>query len=331
MTSMIAGTDALTKALGKDMTARAFVEALKAQGVLEIKPTLTKEGVRYEDAERLMPDVPPSEIENVLRSLSDEGVLAAKTFDRVIICQSCLSPDVHSKYVCRSCRSIEVKLTKLIEHLRCGFIAPLEGFSKGGSVSCPVCKTAKEKDESSFRIIGTCYQCEKCGQRFDTPDVMHICQNCGKSFDHTEAWYRELKSYGIEEQVLDEIGIRGSITERASKVLQGQGFRTMAQAKIEGVSKTEHVFDLFAEKGETRLAIDVSPGGRPGDVTVLLGKKVDVGPAGSLLIVSANKELLEPLGKVYGITIIDASTDKALEEDMLAYLGNVQSSKSGYR
>jgi len=323
MTSMIAGTDGLTKALGKDMKARAFVEALKAQGVLEIKPTLTKEGVRYEDVERLMPDVPPSEIDNVLRSLSDEGVLAAKTFDRVIVCQSCLSPDVHSKYVCRSCRSTEVKLTKLVEHLRCGFIAPLEGFSKGGSVSCPVCKTAREGDESAYRIIGTCYQCEKCGQRFDTPEVMHICQNCGKSFDHMEAWYRELKSYSIQEQALDEMGIRGSITERATKVLQRLGFQTRVQAKIEGASKTMHVFDLFAEKGEIRLAIDVSPGGRPEDVTILLGKKVDVRPAASMLLVSYNKESLEPLGKVYDIIIIDASTEKALEENILDYLGRV--------
>jgi len=323
MTSITVGTDTLTKAIGKDMTARAFVEALMAQGVLEIKPTLTKEGIRYEDIERMMPDVPPSEIENVLRSLTDEGVLAAKTFDRVILCQSCLSPDVHSKYVCRSCRSTEVKLTKLVEHLKCGFIAPLEDFSKGGSVSCPVCKTAKEGDESAYRIIGTCYQCEKCGQRFDTPEVMHVCQNCGKSFNHTEAWYRELKSYSVPALVLDEIGIRGSIAEWATKVLQRQGFQTIVQAKIEGASKTVHVFDLFAEKGETRLAIDISPGGRPEDVTILLGKKVDVRPTGSLLLVSSNKESLESLGKVYDITIIDASTEKALEESILAYLGHV--------
>jgi len=71
------------------------------------------------------------------------------------------------------------------------------------------------------------------------------------------------------------------------------------------------------------LAIDVSPGGRPEDVTILLGKKVDVRPDGSLLLVFSNKESLEPLGKVYGITIIDASTEKALEENMLAYLEQV--------
>jgi hypothetical protein len=320
MASIIIGTEALTKALGKDMTAREFVEALISQGALEIKPTLTKEGIRYEDVERAIPNIPIGEIENILRSLADEGMLTEKTFDRVIVCQSCLSPDVHSKYICRSCHSIDVKLTKLVEHQRCGFIAPLEEFSKGGSVSCPVCKTSKEGDESAYRIIGTCYQCEKCGQRFDTPDVMHICQNCGKKFDHTEAWYREINSYTVPLQILDEIGTRGNMAERAAKVLQGQGFQATVQAKIEGASKTVHTFDLLAEKGEIRLVIDISPSGRAEDITILLGKKVDVKPTGALLLVSFNMESLKPLGEVYGITIVDATTGKALEENLLAYL-----------
>jgi hypothetical protein len=300
-----------------DEVARRLIEALASEGKLEIKPTLCKEGVRYPDAERVLKDVPPSEIENILRRLADQGVLTSKTCDRAIVCQTCLSPDIHSKYACKNCGSTEVRMIKLVEHQKCGYIAPLEDFSRNGYVSCPHCKTSSKGDEDSYRIIGTCYVCEACKQRFDVPHVIHVCQNCGKIFDHVDAWYRELKSYSIPVQVLGEAGIRARIAGKAAKLLEEHGFKTVLQASLEGASKRVHTFDLFAEKGETRLAIDVSPEGRQEAITALLAKKVDIKPTGALLLVSSNRDYLEPLGKVYGIMVIDAS---ALEKDLLSYL-----------
>ena len=74
---------------------------------------------------------------------------------------------------------------------------------------------------------------------------------------------------------------------------------------------------------KTRLAMDVSPEVRQEDITALLAKKINVKSTGALLLVSSNKESLEPLGKVYGITVIDASSQGSLEKDLLAYLEQI--------
>jgi len=298
------------------------------RGVLELTPTLNKTGIRYVEAEETWKTNDSLQVKQTLENLEKKGALIPKFIDRVLTCPDCSSPEVYSKYACPKCNSINVDYTELLEHMKCGYIGSKSKFRKSSSLVCPGCQAELVDDAVQYRVIGNCYQCEKCGHRFDTPEIIHFCQQCQRSFTHREAKYIKIYAYKIADETINKFGKDLPLYESVGEILRENGFDTQFHAKIEGTSGVQHPFDIIAKKEKAVLVVDVSLSGDKNDAVSLLGKKMDVTPTQSILIDMSNREELASLGKVYNITVFRGANEKELRNELRSFLTSLTSTKN---
>ncbi len=313
---------------------RELLGKLVKRGITELKPTLSKVGVHYVDVEENLSDVSPTQVMTILKNLEKKGAVEADVLDRVLTCSDCGSPEVYSKYACPRCHSFNVEYTELMEHMKCGYIGSKDKFTEGSSLVCPGCKTLINENGSSkvsdlypeqtkCRTIGNCYLCEKCGYRFDAPEIVHFCQQCKRNFTPREGNYVKIYKYKITDKTLDEFGKDSSVLETISSVLQKNGYKVRLQTSLLGASGVKHLFDIVAEKNNTRLAIDLSTVGDTKDVVSLMGKKMDTNPTEAILIDLSKDGDFSSLGQVYNIKTLKATDEKKLEIGLTGMLAGL--------
>ena len=146
------------------------------------------------------------EVRTLLRSLEKKGFLAGEEHSRIIFCPTCDSVKVYSKYACPKCQSPKVTQMELLQHPFCGYTGEKETFMSGLNLVCPKCNmnlgrkgAPSSGEEFSFehKVIGSSFNCEKCGNKFNRPNVQHVCQKCRTSFDHKTARYDVLSEYEV--------------------------------------------------------------------------------------------------------------------------------------
>jgi predicted RNA-binding Zn-ribbon protein involved in translation (DUF1610 family) len=315
---------------GGEVESEELLRKLIKKGVLQLKPTLDKATVRYLEAEEAW-NVDSSQVKIMLDDLMKRNLLKSEPLDRVLICPRCGSPEMHSKYACPRCKSDDVEFTQLLEHMKCGNIGPKDTFMKDAFLVCPRCQEVLTEDGSDSRVIGNFYQCEKCGYRFDRPDVVHLCMNCGQTSTHQTAKYARIFKYGIPNEIAKELQRELPALKNLKKTLTDRGFRIQTRARVKGVSGAESVFDILAEKDSVRLVIDISTTGDKNDIIALLAKKVDVNPTRAAIIDLSGSDVQTSLGKVYDVIVLRTAADHAAVdglEKLLAMLEPKRTSKT---
>jgi rubrerythrin len=297
----------------------SFIRRLMKKGILVLKPSRSRQGVRYAEAEETW-NVDLTDAKAVIKRLVERGFLKPEFVDRILTCPKCGSPVVYSKYACPKCGSHNVEFTELIEHKKCGNIGPKDGFAKGSSLICPRCQAELKEQMSDYRTIGNFYQCEKCGHRFDKPDVVHVCQNCEAISTYQDAKYVKVYAYKVNAEAIKDFQAELPILISVKKALLDEGFMVQLHAKVTGASGAQSPFDVLAEKDTARLVIDVSTTGNKNDIIALLAKKVDVHPTGTIVIDLSGLDEITNLGKVFGITVFKATQDQDLPEEFTSFL-----------
>jgi DNA polymerase II large subunit len=173
-------------------------------------------------------------------------------------------------------------------------------------------------------VIGNFYQCEKCGYRFDRPDVVHFCMNCGTTSTHQTAKYDKVFKYTIMDEIAKELQRELPVLKSLKKTLADRGFRVQTRAKVKGVSGAESVFDIMAEKEDVRLVIDVSATGDKNDIIGLLAKKVDVNPTRAAIIDLSGSDVQTGLAKVYDIMVLKTTADHANVDGLEKFLAMLE-------
>jgi len=289
-----------------------FLRSIVRKGVLELKPLFDKSGIKYPGAAEYLGSPNFAVAKYCLDLLVTKGLLKEKTSDRVLICPHCGSPEVHSKFACPRCGSINVGLTQLLEHKTCGYIGARCDFAKANSLICPRCMTDIANETSSYRNVGNFYQCEKCENRFDKPEVIHVCQNCGKPSTFQNVKYIRVPTYRVSDEALRELTRELPILENIRLYLENRGFKVKMRSNVTGVSGVQSPFDVIAERENIRVVIDASLDGSKSDMVALLAKKVDVNPSKALLLDLSGNDELSTLGKIYGIEVISAKANQGV-------------------
>jgi len=314
---------------------RGLLIRLIEKGVKELKPIPRGGRIQYEGVEDLYEEYGAEKLHSLLESLADKGFLLVKEYDRVILCPKCGSVDVYSKYSCPRCHSMRVDRMELIEHPFCGYIGDKASFISDSSLICPNCRTelgpvdGKPPGDGSrrdYRIIGSSFECRKCGYRFERPQVIHVCNECGAIFNYMTARYERLYSYEIPEEVAETIGLvpeLRSILQPLESTLMEHGYTVERNGRLIGVSGGEHTFNLVASKGGRRIVIDISRRGEQRDIVSLLGKKMDVRPTSTVLIDMSGSTEISALGKVYDITVFDGK-DVELRRKFSEHLDRIE-------
>ncbi len=290
---------------------RSLLVSLVERGVERLEPKITPDGIQYNDIEYI--DVKWQQPIRLFNELTEKGFLEKEDYDRALLCPTCESPHVYSKYACPTDRSIFIKKITLLRHEPDGFSGELEQFKKDGRIVCPKCNQdlgdADEKETWDFSLkeIGYSFQCKHNGHRFERPLVIHFCPICGSTFDYRTARYIPLYAYTLSQKAYDMVKHSADIEKLIKPVvdfLRKNGLDIRYGVEIKGVSGSTHKFDLTASVGGSLLVVDYSFGDSQKLVS-LLGKKLDIPDVEAALIdFSDNDELLN-LGKVYNIPIID--------------------------
>ena len=277
----------------------SILSTLAEKGLSTTKPVQSGGALVYEGLEELTKELSGKKISQLLKSLLDKGYLKESSNQSVLVCPKCESSNVTTTYVCPYCQSKKVRKSKLAEHKLCGYIGNLDEFDQVDGYLCPKCKTQITRISSDpktkqggqtevLRVIGSSYVCDKCGAKFEKPNIVHTCINCNKDFTYKEANYIQIPTYEVvkkldptqmlpvsdnveekkastqttrarhvQEPVKNPATSVSDVIEQIRARIQENGFTLEIGFKLPGKSGFKQSFDAGAKKGELLVLLDV--------------------------------------------------------------------------
>jgi len=283
----------------------------------------SKYGYRYPQVEAIIGE--PAATEEFLTHLYDLGILKRQGFDKMIYCPGCGSANISTRYCCPYCRSFNIRKSSLIEHIPCGYIDTEEHFKKDVKLVCPRCHSELNKPDVNYRKAGIWCSCGDCGKSFDIAVPSHFCRVCGMTFTFDEAVYRDVYSYGLNEDIMKEAGAGYILVAPIREFLQSRGFEVESPGFLKGQSGASHMFDVTASRGDiTRnlIVIDIATSKdepvSEQSIIAMFAKVYDVAPDKACLIaIPKMSENGRKLAELYNIQLLEAKNQndaiKALE------------------
>ena len=313
-------------ALLVDNDVHELMQYLVRKGKLVITPELDANGIHYPIFSSIFPNKKETEVAQLLEKLATSGLLKFKLLDKVIVCPTCGSPQVHSKYNCPRCNSFDIGKAPIIEHTRCGYIGSKEKFVKANILVCPKCKNDVGMKE--YKNIGTSFECNSCGSRFESPKISHKCDSCEDVFTYKEARYEPVRAFELTEDAKRNVAKGTLPLESIMKTMEENGFEVGLRSRLIGKSGATHNFDLIARKGRTLVVANFAFEPREEDIIGLFAKKYDVNPTFTVLVaLSPPTKEEDAVSKAYDVKVVTPSGSRSIGEE-LVHLVNSASSGS---
>lgn len=306
-----------------DPEVQIMIQRMIDQGLYSVTSRLEKEGIVYPLCHELFPTKSERETMEFLERLSKAGIFRSKLLDKVIICPTCGSSSVSSKYNCPRCSSFDVGKAMIIEHIRCGFIGSKDKFQSGDVLICPKCKNVVS--ESDYRKIGTSFECNSCGTRFESPRVSHKCNSCEDVFTYKEARYEPLYDFELTEDTKRSVA-RGTLPlSSIVSSLEENGFEVGSRQELLGKSGATHNFDIVARKGSILAVANFAFEPKEEDIIALFAKKYDVNPAFTILIaLTPPTKDEESVSRAYGVKIVSPTSLNPIGKQILELVNSSQ-------
>jgi hypothetical protein len=295
---------------------QSVVQRMVDQGVYLITPRLDTKGLSYPALTNVFPEKSEAEIQEFLEKLRSSGILKSKLLDKVIVCPTCGSPSVYSKYNCPRCSSFDIGKASIIEHIRCGYIGSKEKFQKGSLLICPKCKNTV--GEVDYRKIGTSFECNSCGSRFEAPRMSHKCNSCDDVFTYKEARYEPIYEFELSEDTKRSVAKGTLPLASILNTLKEGGFEVGLKSDLIGKSGATHNFDIVARKSSALVVANFTFEPKEEDIIGLFAKKYDVDPTFTLLIaLTPPSKEEEAVSKAYGVMIVSSSGTRSIGEQII--------------
>ena len=302
---------------------QAMIQKMIDQGSFSLTSRLEREGIVYPLFHEVFPTKSERETLEFLDHLSKVGILKSKLLDKVIICPTCGSSSVSSKYNCPRCSSFDIGKAMIIEHIRCGFIGSRDKFQSGDVLICPKCKNVVT--ENDYRKIGTSFECNSCGTRFESPRVSHKCKSCEDVFTYKEARYEPLYEFELTDETKRNVA-RGTLPlSSIINTLKENGFDVGSRLELLGKSGATHNFDVVARKGSVLVVANFAFEPKEEDIIGLFAKKYDVDPAFTILItLTPPTKDEESVSRAYGVKIISPTSTNTIGKQIVELVNSSQ-------
>ena len=247
-----------------------------------------------------------------LEKLSESNILKRKLYEKTIYCPFCSSANVSLNYTCPYCKSIDIKKSALIEHIKCGYIDTEDHFENGNKLICPKCNKDLVAPDMDYNKAGVWCSCNQCDKTFDIPVPSHFCRECHNNFTFEEAVYKDAYSYSLTPEASKEATLGWIMIGPIMEFLEDLGLKVESPGFLNGKSGTRHMFDLTAVSvTNDTVAIDLatSTEGAVSEQSVIsmFAKIFDSNPEKACLIaIPAMSENGRNLANLYKIKLIEA-------------------------
>ena len=131
----------------------------------------------------------------LLEYLAELDLLGRELHNQVHTCPRCGHCQLNFREMCPACRSIDVRITRLILHFRCSYTAPEKLFESGMHLRCPKCQRRLNQLGQDFERPGDTYSCNSCHELFEEPTLNAQCFNCSHRFATTEVETERIYTY----------------------------------------------------------------------------------------------------------------------------------------
>ncbi len=304
-----------------------LAEMLSKKGSGRIVPSLDNEfNIRFREVEEFFGVDSETAVE-LLDDIASMELLVKEFYDKILLCPSCNSGCVRTRYLCPYCGSRSIVKHRIIEHFKCGTIDNEESFRRNGELVCPGCNVKLEDASQDYRVVGVWCECRSCGRSFDNPVVEHECVKCGSHFTFKDAVYRDVFVYSISDKVKKELKRKVGDLIRLKLVAEEMGFEAHIKMSLQGATGILHSFDLVAIKvvdsEEKFIAIDLVLADEVDErhVAAVFTKAYDTKPFKSIIIgVPKVSSEAKRLVEFYGITLIEAPNIDEAEEKLKSKL-----------
>ena len=206
--------------------------------------------------------------QRILQRMADIRFVTETMFERMVFCPLCASPSkVYARFTCAHCGSIDITMSRMIEHLNCGTIHQEEAFRVGKSMICPTCKKLLQRPDE-YRLIGLVCSCRACKAHFEDPTQGYFCRNCKHNFTLTTAQIVDVFTYSINKDTIQEARAHVGLNT-LTEILAAEGFDVKSPGLLSGTAK-EVEFSVVLRKGDKVFAVDISQSESEVDVEPLL-------------------------------------------------------------
>jgi hypothetical protein len=206
--------------------------------------------------------------QRILQRMADIRFVTEAMFERIIFCPVCASPSkVYARFTCAHCGSIDISMSRMIEHLNCGTIHQEEAFRVGKSMICPTCKKLLQRTDE-YRLIGLVCSCRACKAHFEDPTQGYFCRNCKHNFTLPTAMVVDVFTYTLNKDTLEEARAHVGL-DTLTEILATEGFEVKSPGLLAGTAK-EVEFSVVLSKDGKVFAVDISQSNSEVDVEPLL-------------------------------------------------------------
>jgi hypothetical protein len=246
-----------------------LLEAMLQGTVPEIKPQLNVQsefGFSLPTINQLL-NTTDKESVAILESLTEEGILVRKFFDKFLHCPQCGSMNLRPIYCCPKCGSGDIIRGRVLEHLVCKYASTEEEFFFKGRLVCPKCKQELHTLDIDYRSLGVLYKCRGCDEIFNQPTIKWSCLKCfsitaGGKITEVDAY-----SYSLNEKRRNWLQFELKPKAQLLQFLQSREYEVRENANVKGRSGAEHTFDLLATRDDGivvhNIAISIGVADKP--------------------------------------------------------------------
>jgi transcription elongation factor Elf1 len=279
-----------------------------------------KYGYRYPVVDAIVGD--PSTTDELLKSLSEAGILKRELYDKIVYCPSCNTANVSMHYCCPHCKSFDIRKSALIEHIQCGYIDTEEKFRKDDKLVCPRCRKQLTKPGLDYHKAGVWCTCNECGKSFDIAVPAHFCRDCRRNFTFEEALYKDVYSYSLTPEAMKEATLGWILIAPMREFLESRGFEVESPGFLKGKSGASHMFDITASPTGVKrnltvidLATSTDDVASEQPVIAMFAKIYDVSPDRAYLVaIPRMSENGKKLAALYKIQLVEAKDPKGVIE-----------------
>ena len=122
-----------------------------------------------------------------LKDLESQGKIVKLSNKKEIACNQCDSVKVTQTFFCPNCKENDFKLTKLIEHFKCGNFSEEAEYEDN---KCPKCKKEIKALGVDYRVLKDRYVCKSCSEIFQELSSKFLCLKCENKFSIEEARWK---------------------------------------------------------------------------------------------------------------------------------------------